>query len=209
MKIIIGTVILVALGWITWPYYAVYDFANALDQGDQVALEHRVDWDSVRRGLRDDLNAVFLEGLSKNDLATSPLSTGLTALLGPTIINNVIDSYVTPRGIANLIRSGRPSIPNAAQTENSIADQSSASRLRLHWEQVRYAFFSGGPLTLGSTSLLIKPNQGNGLSRAMLRAWTALGFRRLSRGGRADASAGDKPAKRDSAHGDRNSAGLC
>jgi DUF2939 family protein len=143
MKKVIGLFILfivIVLGWTAWPYYAVYDFANALDQGDQVALEHRVDWDSVRRGLRDDI-------LSKDDVATSLLANGLVALVGPTVINNIIDSYVTPRGIANLIRSGRPSIPNAAQTENSAADQSSASRLRLHWEQVRYAFFSGGPLT--------------------------------------------------------------
>jgi Protein of unknown function (DUF2939) len=152
IKIVVDIVILVALGWITWPYYALYDFANGMQQGDQVALERRVAWDEVRRGLRDDLNAGLL-GLIKNDGTSSPLATGLVALVGPTIINNAIDSYVTPRGIANLIRSGKPSIPNVAQTENSATDQSSASRFddkqqdRLHWEQVRYAFFSGGPLT--------------------------------------------------------------
>src|SRR5436190_2259322 len=147
IKIVIGIVILVALGWITWPYYALYDFANGVRQGDQVALEGRVAWDSVRQGLRDDLNAVFLQNLNKNDSATSALGTGLVALVGPTIINNVIDSYVTPRGIANLIQRGKPSILNAAQTENSAANQSSRlddkQQDRLHWAQVRYAFFSG------------------------------------------------------------------
>jgi hypothetical protein len=153
MKIVIGTVILVALGWIAWPYYALYDFANGMQQGDQLALERRVAWDSVRQGLRDDLNGIFLQSLSVNDIATSPLSTGLATLLGPTIINNVIDGYVTPRSMASLIRTGKPSFPIAAQPENFAADQSSASKLndkqqdRLHWEQVRYAFFSGGPLT--------------------------------------------------------------
>jgi hypothetical protein len=38
MKIVIGPLILVALGWIAWPYYALYDFANAMQQSDQVAL---------------------------------------------------------------------------------------------------------------------------------------------------------------------------
>ena len=56
---IVGLLILVALGWIAWPYYAVYDFANAIQQGDQVALERRVAWDSVRRGLREDFNGVL------------------------------------------------------------------------------------------------------------------------------------------------------
>jgi hypothetical protein len=141
IKIVVGIVILVALGWITWPYYALYDFANGIQQGDQVALERRVAWDEVRRGLRDDFNAVVLQRLSKTDSASSPLATGLAALVGPTIINNVIDSYVTPRGMANVIRRGNPSIPNAAQTENFAADQGSTSRLddkqqdRLRWEQ--------------------------------------------------------------------------
>src|SRR5262245_51931108 len=152
MKIVIGSLILVALGWIAWPYYALYDFANGMQQGDQVALERRVAWDEVRRGLRDDLNAVVLQRLRKNDGASSPVSTGLVALIGPTIINNAIDSYVTPRGIASLIRSGKASIPDKAQIDNSAADHRSVSRPDdkrkglLQWEQVRYAFFSGGPL---------------------------------------------------------------
>ena len=121
-----------------------------MQQGDQVALEHRVDWDSLRRGLRDDFNAVFLQGLGKNQGTSSPLGTGLAALLGPTLINNVIDSYVTPRVIASQIRSGKASVPSALQIESSVADQSSSSTVddkqhHLHWEQVRYAFFSGGP----------------------------------------------------------------
>ena len=55
---IVGLLILVALGWIAWPYYAVCDFANAIQQGDQVALERRVAWDSVRR-VREDFNGVL------------------------------------------------------------------------------------------------------------------------------------------------------
>jgi hypothetical protein len=86
---IVGLLILVALGWIAWPYYAVYDFANAIQQGDQVALERRVAWDSVRGGLREDFNAV---------LARSTQGAGLAALVGPAIINNAIDSFVTPQG---------------------------------------------------------------------------------------------------------------
>jgi Protein of unknown function (DUF2939) len=154
MKIVIGAgaIILIALGWITWPYYALYDFSRGMQQGDQVALEHRVAWDSVRQGLRDDFNAIFLESFSKNVDTSSPLSTGLVALFGPTLINNVIDSYVTPRGLANLVRSGKAPIPDVARTFTG-ADQTSASRFdgkqkdRLPWEQVRFAFFSGGPLT--------------------------------------------------------------
>jgi hypothetical protein len=133
---IIGLLILVALGWIAWPYYAVYDFANAIQQGDQVALERRVAWDSVRGGLREDFNAV---------LARSTQGAGLAALVGPAIINNAIDSFVTPQGIASLLRIAKVPIPNPDRRPSSTLDDKQRDRLK--FEQVKYAFFSGGPLT--------------------------------------------------------------
>ena len=133
---IVGLLILVALGWIAWPYYAVYDFANAIQQGDQVALERRVAWDSVRGGLREDFNAV---------LARSTQGAGLAALVGPAIINNAIDSFVTPQGIASLLRIAKVPTPNADRRPSSTLDDKQRDRLQL--EQVKYAFFSGGPLT--------------------------------------------------------------
>ena len=133
---IVGLLILVALGWIAWPYYAVYDFANAIQQGDQVALERRVAWDSVRGGLREDFNAV---------LARSTQGAGLAALVGPAIINNAIDSFVTPQGIASLLRIAKVPTPNADRRPSSTLDDK--QRDRLQFEQVKYAFFSGGPLT--------------------------------------------------------------
>jgi hypothetical protein len=153
MKTVISAVILIALGWIAWPYYALYDFANAIQRGDQVALEHRVAWESVRQGLRDDFSAVVLQRVKNNESATSPLGAGLVALLAPTLINNLIESYVTPLGLATLIRGGKAPVPNAAQIENSAADpRSAATRSEnqkglLTWERVKYAFFSGGPFT--------------------------------------------------------------
>jgi hypothetical protein len=133
---VIGLLILVALGWIAWPYYAVYDFANAIQQGDQVVLERRVAWDSVRGGLREDLSAVF---------ARSTQGVGLAALVGPAIINNAIDYFVTPQGIASLLRIAKAPIPNADQRPSSPIDDKQRDSLQL--EQVKYAFFSGGPLT--------------------------------------------------------------
>ena len=131
---IIGLLILVALGWIAWPYYAVYDFANAIQQGDQVALERRVAWDSVRGGLREDFNAV---------LARSTQGAGLAALVGPAIINNAIDSFVTPQGIASLLRIAKVPIPNADRRPSSTLDDK--QRGRLQFEQVKYSFFLGRP----------------------------------------------------------------
>jgi hypothetical protein len=131
---VIGLLILVALGWIAWPYYAVYDFANAIQQGDQVVLERRVAWDSVRGGLREDLSAVF---------ARSTQGVGLAALVGPAIINNAIDYFVTPQGIASLLRIAKAPIPNADQRPSSPIDDKQRDSLQL--EQVKICIFLGRP----------------------------------------------------------------
>src|SRR5262249_20734184 len=90
--------VLVALGGVTWPYYAVYDFSDAIQQGDQVAFDRRVAWDSVRGGLREDLKEAF---------AKSTLRAGLGALIGPTIIDGAVDTVVSPEGITSLVRIGK------------------------------------------------------------------------------------------------------
>jgi Protein of unknown function (DUF2939) len=82
MKIVIGTVIVGVLGWIAWPYYALYDFATSLEHGDRLGLEHRIAWDDVRRGLRDDFNAYFLQSVSESDGAGSALA-GLALMVAP------------------------------------------------------------------------------------------------------------------------------
>jgi hypothetical protein len=133
--------LIVVAGWIAWPYYAAYDLAVAVREGDVSALEARVAWDSVRQGLRGDLNAIFLQKIStdaKNDTNSgAALGTGLAAVLGPAIVDRVVDSYVTPQAIAAANRANR--------VDDSSSKVQAARRIRL--EQIKYAFFSGGPLT--------------------------------------------------------------
>jgi hypothetical protein len=66
-------------------------------------------------------------------------------MLAPTFIDRLIDSYVTPELVATINRNNRS---NTAAVANSapkgLNEAFQAGRLR--WEQVRYAFFSGGPL---------------------------------------------------------------
>jgi hypothetical protein len=58
--------------------------------------------------------------------------------LAPAIINQAIDGYVTPRAVANVIRTGKPS------ENDTIASQQPR---QFSLKQVNYAFFSGGPFT--------------------------------------------------------------
>jgi len=145
---------IVIVGWAVWPYYALYDLMAGLRHGDQIRLENRVAWDKVRQGLRDDLNAFFIQkfgnkpGEKKNGPA---LGSGLAAILGPSIVNQVIETYVTPVGIASLIRIGKTSAlgqpPPAPGSAQAATAEVAAPERAINWDVVTWAFFSGGPST--------------------------------------------------------------
>jgi hypothetical protein len=142
-EFVLGLFVLIAIGWLAWPYITLYKLGVAVSDGDSASLEVLVSWGSVRQGLRGDLNAALLAQMradAKSD--TDRLSAGLTALIGPAVINQMIDSYVTPQGIATLIRTGKP-----APAANPTVPTATARSPQQLIQQVQYAFFSGGPFT--------------------------------------------------------------
>ncbi len=76
--------------WSAWPLYALYDLSSALDAEDAVGLERRIDFVSVRQGLRDDLRVML--GSSR---------------LGELAPDRTVDPLITQRAIVALIRSAR------------------------------------------------------------------------------------------------------
>jgi Protein of unknown function (DUF2939)/GYF domain 2 len=142
--------VLAVAGWIAWPYYAAYDLAVAVRGGDVSTLESRVAWDSVRQGLRGDLNAILLQKLStdaKTDTTSgAALGTGLAAMLGPVIVDRMVDSYVTPQAVAAAKRANRIDNTSSDGVPADFNETIQAAR-RIRFEQIKYAFFSGGPLT--------------------------------------------------------------
>jgi hypothetical protein len=149
-KILLGGIAIITLLWIAWPYYAAYSLFIAFRDGDVSVLEDRVAWDSVRQGLRGDMNAMFLEKLSadaKSNSSGGALGAGFAAMLGPAIINQLVDGYVTPQAIAAAKRAEASNI-SAKETDDARPALSKAveEARRFRWNQVQYAFFSG-PLT--------------------------------------------------------------
>jgi hypothetical protein len=150
---VVAAVVIIAiatLGWGAWPYYALYDLITAVRNGDPIALEDRVAWDSVRQGLRGDLNAFLLQKLSadartRNNDAGATFGVGLAAAFGPAIINQLVDSYITPQAISTLIGTGKPFAPigGTLTADNASGEQKN----QLDLKQVRFAFFSRGPFT--------------------------------------------------------------
>lgn len=135
---------LFGLGWTAWPYYSLFSLIKAVREGDVPTLERRVDWNAVRLGLRGDLNAGLLKSVSdKSQGSDSALANGFAAMLGPAVINNLIDGYVTPQGIAAMAKNEKQSqsddAPLATKHFNAVKN--------IDWSKVKYAFFAGGPFS--------------------------------------------------------------
>jgi hypothetical protein len=116
----ISLLLLAALAWTAWMAAAFYDLTSGLRDADAVALERRIDWSSVRQGLREDLQVK------------------LAAPAG----DSMIEALVSQKGIANLLQSGKL---NERGWYTDTAAPESGQRQGAEWSRVRYAFFSGGP----------------------------------------------------------------
>ena len=107
---IIGVFALFILLYIANPYIATYQLFSALKNGDAEALKRRVDFPELRESLKEEIKATMLQQAkksiskaSKEDNPMGLLGAGLAAAFGPTLIDGLVDSFVTPSGLAQLI----------------------------------------------------------------------------------------------------------
>lgn len=141
---------LAALAWFVWPYYALYCLIDASRTGDVVALENEVDWNGVRQGIKSDVNSTFLhklaQDLSKGSSPVTSIGNGLAMMLGPTILNQLIDNTVTPASLSEGVRAH-----NSDSVAKKVAlrgkDAAAKELGELSFRRVRYAFFYGNPFT--------------------------------------------------------------
>ncbi len=101
--ILIVLVLVVAGGYVAWPYYTLQRFDSALAQGDEAVLARLVDWPAVRAGLEVEVAALRGEEAAAGAPA-EPEGGALTALIAPNIRDLRIDAYASPQGLARLLR---------------------------------------------------------------------------------------------------------
>jgi hypothetical protein len=134
--VIICVVLLLAYG--ASPYFSFWRFTGALRSGDSAALNARVDFPAVRQSLKKQLVAYFSPEKTGEKHIKNKRLAGLVTALRPTLIDALVDAYVTPDGLAALIAD-----PNAVKGMRApqAAPQSHTFK-SVDWSKVRYAFFT-------------------------------------------------------------------
>jgi type II secretion system protein G len=83
------------------PYLVVSHIKHSLNQGDADALSRDIDFPTLRSNLKDQLN-YLVTTQAVTGTKDNPFS-ALGAMIGGSLVNNVIDAYVTPYGLSQLL----------------------------------------------------------------------------------------------------------
>jgi hypothetical protein len=111
------------------PYFSFWRFTAALRSGDSAALSSRMDFPAIRASLKKQLVARFAQRTTIHKRWGN---------LGPTLIDAIVDAYVTPEGIAALI-SNPEVLKNVRHPQQFRFPTGNAE----DWSKVKHAFFTG------------------------------------------------------------------
>lgn len=102
------TVLAIVGTYLGSPYLAVRSFAGAARSADVDKLDAAVDFPAVRESLKSHMSAALMREMNNDpELKNNPFA-GLGALMMPAIVDKMVDTFVTPDGIAAMTKGSRP-----------------------------------------------------------------------------------------------------
>jgi uncharacterized membrane protein YvbJ len=152
-KKLIISILLPALAvlYVASPYLALKSLHSAVEDGDRDKLENRIDFPTVRNNLKDDVNAMMASAMaevSEEDADDSGME-AFAMIFASTIVDGMIDGFVTPSGISKLIKEGQL---EEEDKETTVSEENE------EMPELTYAFFQSPTkfkATLGNDLTLI------------------------------------------------------
>lgn len=101
--------------YVASPYMAAHALQTAAKKGDRDKLEQLVDFPAVRDSLKSQLMTALSASMKDDpEMRDNPFA-ALGMLMVPAIVNNAIDLYVTPDGIAAMTQGRKPGEEGASE----------------------------------------------------------------------------------------------
>ncbi len=137
--LLFSLLIAVLVCYIASPYYSVWRFIEAVRIADAPALAARVNFPEVREAMKRQLRDHFF---SSGKRANKSRLDNIIAGLGPSLIDQVVDAYLTPDGLAALLANPKLAAASAQPTLPAPNGDAIGRRQNVNRSKVRYAFFS-------------------------------------------------------------------
>lgn len=101
------------------PYIAARDLKTSAISGDTDKLDAAVDFPSVRDSLKSQISSEMTKKMASDPSMKDNPFAGLGMLMVPAIVDKAVDAYVTPDGIAAMVRGEQPGASKSADhTDN-------------------------------------------------------------------------------------------
>jgi hypothetical protein len=138
MRWLIRSFGVLAVAWAVFavsPYYALYDFAQAVEAGDDARIKARVNFSAVRTSLSKQLVTAYLVATGREGELKSS-NKGIVAAAGATVVDPLLAQYVSPEALADFLAgrrggaagAGGPStgltLPGTSAAEGGLAPNS-------------------------------------------------------------------------------------
>jgi hypothetical protein len=121
---IAALLIVLALGsgayWYYSPFLAMKSMAQAAKEKNADKFNEGVDYPRLRESLKGQISAQLAMTIGKE--GSNPLS-GLGAMLGMAMVNQIVDTFVRPEMVMEMMKDGAVKTEKSATPSNNSADQ--------------------------------------------------------------------------------------
>ncbi len=102
---VIGVLLAIYIG--AAPYITVYQMRSAAESQDGEALSEHIEFPSIRQSLKDQMNAMFMKEMAKDEMKDNPFA-ALGAAFAGIMVDKMVEAYITPAGITQLMSGEKP-----------------------------------------------------------------------------------------------------
>jgi hypothetical protein len=139
---IVLAVALLLLVYIISPYLSFWRFSEAVRAGNRQGVSSHVDFPALRDSLKRELRARFYPPVPTEKPKKKDRLRDFLQGMAPSLIDTLVDAYITPDGVAALLADPHISITTSPENVGASTNLSTA-RHNIDWSKVHYAFFTG------------------------------------------------------------------
>ena len=103
---------LLVVGVAVQPYLTVHQMRSAAERYDGAVLSEHIDFPSVRQSLKDQINAAFLQEMTKDEgtqqSGAAALGQTMAGILVDRAADAFLEAYLTPAGITQMMAADEP-----------------------------------------------------------------------------------------------------
>ena len=135
---IFGFVIFMIIGFIAaTPFFTVSSIKTAIVEKDSEQLSENVDFPIFRQNLKKQFNTAMMKNV-RAEFQNNPFA-AIAAGFATNMVDGVVDSFITPSGLAMLMEGKKPSLSRSRRRKPSNTDQANRDDL---FKDARYSYDS-------------------------------------------------------------------